>query len=157
MDKLKAFTLLEMIVVMILMGLVTGIAFYAYEIISSQYYTYQQSMDHNNQLLLFEKTLMQDISKSEYLEKTTEGFQCIFPDKSIKYDFAGDYVLRTITVPDTFFIKIENDSASFFNKTILSAGDPIQKLSFTVLVKEDTLNHVFIKTYGADVLIRLNQ
>ena len=157
MKKLKAFTLLEMIVVMILMGLVTGIAFYAYQIISNQYHSYERSMDQNNQLLLFEKTLMQDISKSEYMEKTTEGFQCVFHDKSIIYAFTGDYVLRTITQPYTFFVTTENDSASFFNKTILSAGDPIQKLSFTVLVKEDTLNHVFIKAYGADVLMRLNQ
>ena len=157
MDKLKAFTLLEMMVVMILMALITGITFYAYEIISKQYYSYQQSMDQNNQLLLFEKTLMQDISKSEYLEKTSEGFQCVFPATIVKYGFAGDYVLRTITVPDTFFVRTENDSASFFNKTMLSIGDVVQKLSFTAFVKEDTLNYVYTKAYGADVLMKLNQ
>lgn len=157
MKKQKAFTLLEMIVVMMLMALITGISFYAYQIISSQYHSYQLSMNQNNQLLLFQKTVIQDISKSEYLEKTAEGFQCIFPEATIKYNYAGDSVIRTINVSDTFFFKIQNDSASFFNKTTLSVGDVIQKLNFTVTIDGDTLYYVFAKDYGADVLMKLNQ
>jgi len=156
MSKLKAFTLLEMIVVMILTLLVSGIAFQAYQIVAKQYYSFRISMKRNNELLLFERTLLQDISGAEYVQKTQEGIECVLPDRNISYNFENDYVLRAITVPDTFFLKVENDSAFFFSKKNISIGDIIQKLSFSIIIEGEKLDYTFAKTYGADVLMKFN-
>jgi prepilin-type N-terminal cleavage/methylation domain-containing protein len=155
MNKLKAFTLLELIIVMVLMALVTGIAFQAYQIVSSQYHSYQQNVYRDNELMLFENTLQRDFSSSAYVKKTETGIQCIRPDKTVEYTFAGDYVLRTIDIPDTFHIHAAHDSTSFYAKGNLSQGDFVQKLGFTVNVKEELLPYLFVKEYGADVLMKL--
>ena len=113
--KLSAFTLAEMIVVLILTTIVVGLAFTILNLVQKQMLSAQKNYSIHSELNLLKQSLWIDINRytsAEYRNQTLKFYSEV---DSVSYDLHENYITKNM---DTFNIKI--DSKSFFYK-----GQPI--------------------------------
>lgn len=149
MNKLKAYTILELVMVMLLSAIVISFAYGSYRVVSGMFTRFKQANEQTNQLALLEKLLRQDFLQADYLTQNERELSCFYPDKRIVYTFEEDHVLRYNRLSDTFFVKPEAIQV----EQIL-AGDQmlVNQLSLSIRA-EDTVTFYFSKQYPATVFM----
>lgn len=105
--KIKAFTLSEMIIVLILTSIVVGLAFSVLTLVQKQMYGIQQNFNKNTELNKLEASLHLDFnrySKISYNDLENE-IKFSSPMDSISYKFYDDRIIKEL---DTFNIQLQN-------------------------------------------------
>ncbi|HEY8402746.1 MAG TPA: hypothetical protein VIK89_15865 [Cytophagaceae bacterium] len=153
MNKLKAYTVMEMIVVMLLGGIVISIAFTSFRILSTQYNHYQKSNGEIADIALLNKLMSRDISEAEMLVRTYDGFECRGGRRRVVYQLDGHYLLRHYLITDTFPIKPLEVKFSFLGQPQEIPEYPIDQFEFSGGVGDEVLFFSFQKLYGADILM----
>jgi hypothetical protein len=153
MNKLKAYTIMEMIVTMLIAGITISMAYSSYKIISGQFGQYKTNSQRNYDLILFDKLLLKDFINSNQVIRQSNGVKCVYNDKAIEYLFENIYVIRKSEITDTFKIVISNPKFYFLNEDNFVPEVLIDKVEFDGIIGNDTLPFVYKKQYGADVLI----
>lgn len=134
--RLKAFTLLELLVGMIATGIVIAAVFSAYHIIGRQTLLYRESSESVSELSLLHSCLLLDCDNSEQI-RLLNARTIVFrtptsvPDNvnaadsavQLVYEFRNEYVLRSCDGhADTFFVAVASISA-FTNGVAQIDGD----------------------------------
>ncbi len=138
---LPAFTLYELIIVMVLSSILTGIAFYAYSNLQQQLVNYDTYTNQSIEVLRLHTLLQRDASQS--YEKQIIDNQWVFKQHShtIIYHFHDNFIVRQVNIwedslenpMDTFSIKsvdvnnwLEKDDVAFppFTQPIEYLGQP---------------------------------
>jgi prepilin-type N-terminal cleavage/methylation domain-containing protein len=103
--KLKAFTLLELLVGMIISGIVIAAGFNAYRIISIQFKTYKETSAVYSSFSFFETQFRKDFRNAKEISAEDENsIQFISGEKKTDWRFSKRFSLRNEgTVTDTFF------------------------------------------------------
>lgn len=99
--KINAFTLSEMLVVLVISSIVIATAFLILSMIQQQFRVIQTNMNHKHEIGFFERILWQDFNKHsvKYLKDIDRLILTNHID-SITYSFYKDYVIReTDTLP----------------------------------------------------------
>jgi prepilin-type N-terminal cleavage/methylation domain-containing protein len=111
--KINAFTLSEMLVVLVVSSILISMAFVAVSMVQKQVYLIQKNLSKKQQLLFFEATLLRDFNTHRVFFIKQENSLLLTSSKdSISYTFFDDFVIR-----GTDTIKI-----SFENKTLFLDG-----------------------------------
>lgn len=155
MKKLKAFTLIELVIAIVLSGFVMGMGSAGYLIMSKQFRNYKSINDNVSDAAELFSVLQCDIQQAkEVIKKSGSAIETSLKNRNVKYSFEKKYIVRnTGLVRDTFFVSTLNLETSFKNnKQELSEG-LIDELSFNVGDKEQMFQFHSIKQYGADVLL----
>lgn len=104
--KIRAFTIAEMIVVLVLSGIVISIAILVLNLVQNQIFGIQNNMEKQSEVLLLERTLWQDFSANRIgYDKRNKILYCISPLDTINYVFTKEFVIRN---QDTITIHIKN-------------------------------------------------
>lgn len=154
--KLKAFTLMEISMVMLLSALVIGIAYRCLDILTNQYRSFTQKNAYITQLSILDGLLSRDFVKSDTVFTTGNGIRCCSPGKTIVYMMQPDCIIRTDILRDTFFAAQE---AHFFfkdEKLNFPAG-MIDKLVIQFGKDQNSFTTSYTKYYAADVLMNIKQ
>lgn len=125
--KIKAFTLSEMIIVLILTTIVVGLAFSVLSLVQKHMYSIQQNFNKNTELNQLEIALHLDFnrySKVSYDELENE-MKFSSPIDSISYQFYDDRVIKEL---DTFNIEIQNKLLFFDGENIANGKTDAIKL-----------------------------
>ncbi|OXA94259.1 hypothetical protein B0A62_11420 [Flavobacterium hydatis] len=104
-NKLKSFTLAELLIVMIITAIVVGMAFTILRLVQKQIHTIQTNFEKSSNLALFEQKLWQDFNELntiQYNEKDNFLFMESEIDTVI-YSFKDNYTLRNA---DTIKLKL---------------------------------------------------
>lgn len=105
--KIKAFTILELVLAMLLAAIVIAMAYSAYSIFTKVYKNYSLNVDRNTELLLLRKVLNTDFDTSGSI--TVKGNRIVFGRKdeadTIAYEIYPQFMVRVSVVPDTFYLK----------------------------------------------------
>ena len=153
--KIRAFTIIELVVVMILSGIIIGIVYSAYQIVSSQYENYRKANNQNTSMAVLTLLLNRDFSTAYSIKK--EGERISFFDQENKvcsYAFAEDFIIRsTNAVEDTFHIHTFNIEVLFLNQPQSSYTGLIDEVYFESMIFEEQQLFRFKKQYAADVLM----
>jgi len=159
MKKLKAFTILELMVTMIISSLVIGIIYTSYDFIGKQFISYKVVNEEITEAMTSNSLINRDINDAGYIQKTTGGIHIIYKkEKSLNYIFEVQYVIREINnVRDTFSIPIFNVEMRLLNEKQLQTGGLIDELLLTTQVTGETQQFRFKKQYAADVLMELDK
>jgi len=158
MRRIKSYTIIEMLVVMLISALSIGITYTCYILVTKQYLSYKKNSDELAQVFLMDKLLTRDIAGSKKIERTSEGLQCYFQREIISYEFTDSYVLRHAAIVDTFHISIpEETSFKWFDKIENIPGNLVDEVSFAATYKEEKINFYYKKQYGADVLMTMEE
>jgi len=152
-NKIRAFTVLELLIVMVLSGIVIGLTFLYF----TQFRHYLQSTyrEENTyaQLLRFQFALGKDITMAtEVFSPSTDELQVKFADDEVLYVFDKEWVVRETTMAsDTTKLKIID--VSFH--TLEDHNDLVREVELEVETGSgEELSLAFAKDYSSAVLFR---
>src|ERR1700709_1903430 len=103
--RIKAFTILEVTITMLVAALVMGITYSAYAIIIKSYGAFNKKNQDMAVVVRLDEWLKKDFSRAEIILKDTAGIALNSPDRHIKYRFDPDVIIRTEIRSDTFKVK----------------------------------------------------
>jgi prepilin-type N-terminal cleavage/methylation domain-containing protein len=135
-NKLKAFTLLELLIGMIVSGIVMSAIFAALNIVHRQQLSYEKTSEKNRQLSFFLSTFNTDFAESRNMNCPGEN-EVIFssPSKNITYDFHSLYALRKSEETDTFFVSVPELKA-LKNSEVVGEGLPADELQLSIEISD---------------------
>lgn len=126
--KIAAFTLSEMLVVLILTAIVVGLAFSVLSLVQRHMTSIQNNFQQATELNKFETSLWIDFNRYNTIKYNGIENQMVFSSEidSISYTFTKEYIVKTI---DTFKVQLDN-------KTLFFNGNEIQKGTIDALKLE---------------------
>ena len=152
--KVKAFTLIELVVVMIISGILFSIAYFSFFIISQRFNHFSSASSSVMEISNLQTILNKDFDEAEFLQ--LQGDDLIVKKDSLEllYHFEEDYLLRTqLDQVDTFHIPIENKSYYFKNAIYYLNTGYIDELEFTSEYHDEKFHFHFHKDYSTEQLI----
>ncbi len=118
-NKLKSFTIAEMLVVLVLTSIVVSIALVVLSLIQKQITGIQTQMKRQNNIQVLEKVLWQDLNKNVliYFPKK-KTIMCTNPIDTITYLFDNNFLIRN---RDTIRVAV-NNKYFYLDGEIVNAG-----------------------------------
>lgn len=146
---------MEMIIVLLLSTVVTGIAYLSYTIIARQFSGFTRDTSAVNQIMRFDRALTADFSRSETIRLVPEGFNCIHADTSVNYRFADSLIIRNWNdlASDTFRLAVDSLVLDFEGKEQYLPGRLIDKAKVCFRDGGRPFQLVKRKWYSAEVLL----
>ena len=153
--KIKAFSLLEVLVALTISTILFGLVGSAYFIILENYHKYKFTQEVSYDTYTLHRLLFMDMDKSNYVNAMGQGHLMYINFKdTVSYEFQDELVIRKAQMEDTFFVKLDEVNFSYKN-TNVSLG-VVDQLSFSC-ANAGKSNFYFYKNYGADVLINYHE
>ena len=154
MYKLKAFTLMELLIGMIISSIVISFCYMSYSMIYKQYMNYKAVKVELVEALELNSVLNSDISKAEKIVFDNNKLILIKEEnKSFEYNFLEKYILRkTGEVVDTFNL-IPLNIVSKQIASVSSSSALIEFFSFDANVLGDKEHFQFFKSYDAKTIM----
>ena len=153
---IQAFTVIELLVVMVLTTVLVGLAFMAFQIIQQQFFHFEKQNATSLQIDNFNRLWRYDTESCRDLTINGSFITCQHDDHLVSYEFYDNQIVRNGTVldyrPDTFFIA-NRDLVAAFQKYPIDKGT-IDFISFELKINDIWTERIFSKTYGAKNLTR---
>ena len=159
--KVKAFTVMEITVAMLLAAIVIGITYAAYSIISQSYIAYHNKNEDMANLVRLDELLKKDFSHADTISKTESGIICKIDTVSISYEYQPDYVVSHSAIIDTFKLKTTEINTLFENQPIIEINNTteqnrLDELDITVLFRNEKIPYYYHKQYSSTNLVERN-
>lgn len=153
--KLKAFTLMEMTIAMLISAISIGMAFYMFQYFQQLFLQQQKQRQERFSYSLFKHLMQQDIDRAVWLRMTTNGLVCIGERGDISYQFDPAYIIRNQNDDhrDTFLIRtVTYDTAPLLSN--LPSPELTDHLSLRVRFENKEHQFDYHKTYAAQQLMQ---
>ena len=152
MQKLKAFTILELLVAMVISSLVISASYLTYDIVYKQFLTFKKVDSNVLQALTFSNILNNDIATGEFVYKSNNGINVIgFDGNETTYYFGSDHIIRNVAgVIDTFSIPATNVKYGEMEGGLMGNG-LLDKFEITITINETQNTLSFHKHYAANL------
>lgn len=117
--KVKAFTLSEMLVVLLLTIIVVGLAFTVLNLVQKQMGDIQIGFEGNSEKNRLKQVLWRDFRTYSRVYYNSDANQliCENPRERVSYEFQENHVIRAL---DSFNVNIKSTSGYFIGKNIVS-------------------------------------
>ena len=154
--QLKAFTLLELLVGMIISGIVVAASFNAYRIISAQFKNYSATAALYNNVSFFEAQLHSDFQRAGELKKTdVDALRLVWKNNTIDWLFHEKYALRNDgTSTDTFFVAVSQAEMFFRTGKVTEDDQPVTGLKLELKIDGRSCEIDCIKEEPAEMEIK---
>lgn len=116
-NKIKSFTLSEILVVMVITAIVVGIAFSVLRLVQKQIHTIETNFQKTTSLALFEQKLWQDFNELNVIDYNENKHSMLMGSEvdTVLYSFQENYILRN---NDTLKLKLGISMLYFEGKTV---------------------------------------
>jgi hypothetical protein len=111
--SVKAFTIMEVTIAMLLASVVIGLTYATYNIVSKSYSLYNVKNDKLAELVRLDELIRRDFDKAATVERTANGFEMRSLNKLVTYGMENEFVIRKSVVVDTFKVNVQGMSTSF--------------------------------------------
>ena len=120
-QKIQAFTLSEMIVVIIITSIIVGMAFSVLSMVQKHMSSIQNNLTKNTELNKLEQALSIDFNRYSNIKYNKIDNELIFTSEmdTVSYEFTEDSILKNL---DTFNIQLQNKTF-FFNGNKVHNGE----------------------------------
>jgi Tfp pilus assembly protein PilE len=161
-QKIKAFTILEVTITMLITALLIAITYTSYSIIVKSYRSFTLKNEAMGVLTSLDHVLKRDFDRADMILKTSDGIILQTDQKIVKYVFNADFVIRESVKMDTFKVQPQEVQTSFESVPITEARDTaeqnrIDELTFTLPYQNEKIPYHYYKTYSSVNLIQRNQ
>lgn len=152
--RLQAYTIIELIIIMVLTGILSAFTFSALGLFSQSFSLFHKVTGRSYELTLLHKLLIKDMDQAVLvLQEDEKILNFEYADKKVYYEFEEKYILRRDVLLDTFHVVAQN-----YKLELLPSSDKIvQSLTFELLVSEQVIPYVFRKPYPADIFVNQNK
>lgn len=151
-NKVKSFTLSELIVVMILTAIVVGMAFMVLRMVQKQSGSIQKNLDKNAGLANFEQQLLIDMNRhgQAFFEADRQTLTLISAMDTVVYRFQPEFILRD---KDSIHLKIHVKQA-FYEGQALDRGR-IDALDISA--ENEITGHTIFVSRSNDAALKMNE
>ncbi|MFN6945506.1 MAG: hypothetical protein ACK4ND_11200 [Cytophagaceae bacterium] len=149
---IKAFTIVEVIIVLLLSAVVISISYTALVSVNSRLVKFQKGIKNSETLVTLDRVLSYDLSFCRYSISLNDGMSCVYDDHVVNYSLFEGGVMRTGgEVIDSFFVNVH--SLRFYNLGVekLVPYQLIDCLSVEYTVDEKSYEVSYSKNYASDV------
>ena len=159
--RIKAFTILEVTITMLIAGLLIGITYTSYSIIIQSYHSFTSKNDDMAVLVTLDHLLKRDFTRADIITKTPNGINLAGAGNVVDYQFTPDFVIRSATRIDTFKVQTRDMNTSFENSPISEITDTeeqsrVDQLDFTLIFQNEKIPYHYHKLYSSVNLIQRN-
>jgi Tfp pilus assembly protein PilE len=160
-QKIRAFTIMEVTVTMLVTAILIGITYTSYSIIVKSYGGFNTKNDEMAALVSLDHVLKRDFERSEGVYKTQDGIVLKKENSVIGYVFAPGYVIRNAARADTFKVQVQDMVTSFENAPLNEVQETEElnrtdELAFTLTYKNEQIPYLYHKLYSSVNLIQRN-
>jgi len=154
MSKVKAFTILEMLINLTIMSIIMGLIYFAYSSFVQQVMNYQKSIEQQNKLSRIYVQLKTDFYNADRVVRNNKNFAIVkYDTKEITYKATDKYLIRNqIGVLDTLLI---DDITIVSHPNLETKEDLITKMVIKTKLFEEPIEFVVIKEYAPNLTIKL--
>ena len=161
-SRVKAFTIMEVTVTMLVAALIITITYTAFSIISRSYDDYLRKQEEMADLTRLDRWLKKDIGRAGLIFRSGNGLRLADSGRVIAYIFEKDLIIRTAGMTDTFRVTPQDLSFRFEQRTVSAAEDTSQRalvdeLSFFIPYQDEKIPYHYQKQYSAANLISSQQ
>ena len=151
-NKLKSFTLPELLVVMIITAIVVGMAFSVLRLVQKQIHIIETNFEKTSSLALFEQKLWQDFNELNTIQfnENTNSLLMESEMDTVLYSFQENYILRN---SDTIKLKLVANKLFFKGKEVKEGN--IDALSISGIAELPDYE-IFVSKKN-DVTLSMNQ
>lgn len=149
--KIQAFTLSEMIVVVLLTIIVAGLAFSVLQLVQKHMYAIKSNFDNSTSITLLEQSLWIDAHRANTIQYNAIDEQLLFISEldTVMYGFKEDYIIKEI---DTF--KVQLADKIFFFKGKETTNKTIDALK--LVTEKEFQNSILFISKQNDAMIYMN-
>lgn len=149
MKKIRAFTLIELVIALLLSSFTIGLAITAYLMVSKQFNQFTSQMDQNTVLVQFYNALKQDFERADRIYYNAHALEMKREkDKVLSYHFSSEQIVRQfMSVKDTFSLKSKDITFQTYKKTKL-----VYYFSFFAMIKDKPIALSLRKKYPKYIL-----
>jgi len=160
-QRIKAFTIIEVVVTMTIAAILMGITYTSYQIVNKSYRSFNVKNNEMAALERLDELLKKDFNRSGIIEKDEKGIVIKSSRDTVQYEFARDFILRISAISDTFKIKNEGLSTSFEDQLVGGQGlsdeeDRLDGLNISLLLQNEKIRYHYHKDYSSVNLINRN-
>ena len=155
-SSVKAFTIIEVTVAMLLAGISILIALTAYQLVSRSYFRFDEKNQAMSEFLVVDRLLKKDIHEAFKIINTGEGIALETQRGTVSYEFEHAYILRNQygIRKDTFFIRTNAWSTMFENETVIITELADEIIIETEMMKRSSILH-YKKSYSIHELMNV--
>jgi prepilin-type N-terminal cleavage/methylation domain-containing protein len=156
MKKIKAFTLMELIIGMIIGSIVVGFCYTGYRMILKQYLDFKKTKTEIGETMQFNTALRNDFVNAQTISYNENHLVMLNDSSKIEYEFAETFILRDVKdVSDTFHLKPKEIQPVFLSE--INENLIIQGFSFNAEILGEKEIFQYQKNYSADFLMQLSK
>lgn len=158
MKRVKAYTLMEVTIAMLLAGIVIMITYTVYTIVIRAYGAYNRKNIEVATQLRLDELIKKDFAKSAVILRTDSGMVCKTESGAVIYKIAPALIIRTYGITDSFNVRLDNVTFSYEEKVIEAGKDSalIDGLRLAMRFRNDLNSYYYHKHYSAAELFKLN-
>jgi prepilin-type N-terminal cleavage/methylation domain-containing protein len=158
--RVKAFTIIEMTVAMLISAIVIAFTYTAYSILSKSYAMFVNKNRDMETIIQLDRLLRKDFSKAASIYRTENGLTLKDSSSMVSYEMNESGIIRKGIVPDTFKVQISQPLATFENRPIATSVDDssanlIDDFSFILLFRNEKIPYHYHKSYSSANLIQI--
>jgi prepilin-type N-terminal cleavage/methylation domain-containing protein len=160
--RIKAFTIMEVTVTMLIAAILMGITYTAFTIINKSYNSFNTKNKDMAELEQLDELLRKDFDRAELILKDQNSILFKRADlTSIKYEFNPNFIIRTSGRTDTFKFKTEELVTLFEGQPVNEPAaseeeNRLDELDISLLFGNEKIPYHYYKQYSSVNLIQRN-
>ena len=157
--KIRAFTLIELLICMILSTIIIGMGYAAYSESYKRFLTYSGMKKNIVDAIRVNRVFNNDFTQAELVYYNSGNILLNSKNKpAIEYEFTSSAIIRKVyNQADTFHFAIIRPLAVYVDNDVAAAEGIINAFSFETEIYKQTLPFYYSKTYSAETIINLSQ
>jgi len=154
--RLKAFTLLEMTIAMLLSALLIALTYASYTIILRSHHDFTAKNDELTEIVTLDHLLKRDFEQAGSIVKDQDSLVFTKPLQVVSYQFTPFCVVRRSARTDTFKVATLGVRMLFESQPVNEAGKT-DELRFILLYRQQEIPYHYHKVYSSENLIQDSQ
>ncbi len=159
--RVKAFTIMEVTVAMLIASIAISIAYTVYTIVVKSYNSYNIKNSDMAVLVRLNELLKTDFEHADIILKDQKSIIFKNADRLVNYDVEPDFILRISTITDTFKVKTQEFNTTFENAPVTEIANEeepnrIDELQLNLLFENKKISYYYHKQYSSLNLIQRN-
>jgi type II secretory pathway component PulJ len=156
--RIKAFTIMEVTIVMLIASVVIGMAYTVYSIVVRSHGAFKTKNDHMAVIIRLDELLKKDFAHADLILKNQSGIVLTSPGQLINYEIGPNYIIRTNGIIDTFKVKTQQVTATFEEQPVTEISteqeqNRIDDIELSLLFENEKIPYHYHKQYSSTNLI----
>lgn len=157
MQRVKAYTLMEMGIAMLVSAIVIGITYTAYRLIMQSYASYKVKNEKVSVIVRLDELLKKDLDGGDKILLLDSSLVFKNDSQRVVYDFKPGVIIRSGGAIDSFKVEHTSLLTTFENQRVIpgmpEAQSLIEEISFSIVADKEIFPYHYHKAYSSLNLI----